>query len=147
MREEHYSEEPKNHHLYYRSKEFEMFDTHKAVKEIQDAGKLSEKAAEAIVNVISRTHRDISHLATKDDLKLLKDDMRKELRSLEDKMATKDEMRKELRSLEDKMATKEDLYKMQAMLTDMYANLVKWLAAGIIGIIGTGVGILVKAFF
>ena len=60
------------------------FDTYQFVTELKDAG-FDERQAEAVVNTIKKSHRD-ADVATKGDIKDLRNEMRGEMRELEHRL-------------------------------------------------------------
>ncbi len=86
------------------------FDTHKAVKQLKEAG-FDDHQAEAVTTLFWDTRAlELENLASKTDLESLRLELKADYAALRDTMATKEE----LAELRDTMATKEDLAMVKA---------------------------------
>ncbi len=129
------------------------FDTYKFVKSFMAAG-LKEKEAGAIVEAIAESREyDFSKLATKDQLELVRQELKGEIGSLRQELngeisALRQETRlsfanmtqtNEVRFLhiEKTMATKEDLAKLDASIKT-------WMVCIVLGLIGIIVTLIIK---
>ena len=104
------------------------FDTHASFKRLKDAG-LNDAQAEAVVDVVSRTADlpDISQLATKEDLALLRADIVSVETRLDARILG---AKSDIAGLESRLEAK--MAGLEARLTALKGELVWW-------IIGTGV--------
>ena len=109
------------------------FDTHASFKRLKDAG-LNDAQAEAVVDVVSRTADlpDISQLATKEDLALLRADMVGVETRLEARISG---AKSDIAGAESRLDAK--IVALDSRLTAMKGELVWW-------IIGTGVVVAVS---
>ena len=81
-------------------------NTHEAFKQLVDAG-LKEKAAETIIRVIDESRKsDIDRLATKEDLKDAKAELKQDIHGLEIKINNiRTELKEEISDLKGKFGT------------------------------------------
>lgn len=121
------------------------FDTLGASKQLREAG-MSEGVAEAVVSVFQHATAmpDTSHLATKEDLATVKDD----LQALREEMATKGD----LEALRAEMATRDELAQVRLEIADLHASLNDtirqqgWLIMGGVGVLVTISNSMLKIF-
>ena len=141
------------------------FDTLGASKQLREAG-MPEGVAEAVVSVFQHATAmpDISHLATKEDLVLVKNDLfavKDDLKALRAEMATKDDLKalrdematqEALAGLRAGMATRDELAQVRLEIANLHASLNDtirqqgWLIMGGVGVLVTISNSMLKIF-
>lgn len=117
----------------YEAQQNMNFDTHKHIKAFKAAG-IEEKQAEAIVSVIQNSRDyDLSRLATKEQLELVKVSLSKDI----------DTINQRIDNIGKTMVTKEDIAKLETMIEKKDASQKAWF----IGMFITMVGLFASIFF
>ncbi len=95
-----------------------LFDTHKAVKDLQEAG-FDEAQAEAVVSTLGTAI--VGNVATKQDV----NDIRSEIQDIRANVATKqdvNDIRSEIQDIRANAATKQDVNDIRSEIQDIRAN-------------------------
>lgn len=115
------------------------FDTYTHINELKKAGFKEEQAAVIIKSLMDSRETDISHLATKEQVRKLETSTKEQVRKLE--ASTKEQVSKLEASTNARFAIIEERIsslrnEMKAMILDTHTSTLKWMVGTMIALVG-----------